>query len=328
MELIYIIIINLSLAGILFTIFLTSMMHKKYRLPFLSTYLYFQIFLAIFGTYGVLVPGIIRVVLANQEISTIEVENISHFFTFLGFPFLVLCWYMFLRCCHELVDTSLPTCLTLSYLVIWFLFFTGYGILLYFFQDVSDRYFPLIPQLIGIIIGGLALPVLFHGTITLVISGRRKEQSHKQALFRFALLNLIIFSGVITLLLLNDKHQYIGAAFIFLFFTSSVLPVISIRSYLIQSIPVPESKLEGIGNMEQFIDQFGISKREEEIIQQICLGKSNKEISENLFITIQTVKDHVYRIFLKTGVKNRIQLSNLIRKLETLPRRPGGNRKP
>ncbi|MCK4465263.1 MAG: response regulator transcription factor, partial [Bacteroidales bacterium] len=56
-----------------------------------------------------------------------------------------------------------------------------------------------------------------------------------------------------------------------------------------------------------------ISRREEEIIQQICEGKSNKEISEALYISLQTVKDHIYRIFIKTGVKNRIQLTNLIR---------------
>ncbi len=316
MELIYIIVINLSLGGILFTIFLTSMMNKRYKLPFLSSYLYFQIFLAIFGTYGILVPGIIRVVLASQEISAMDVEKISHFFTFLGFPFLVLAWYMFLRCCHELVDTGLSACKTFSYLVIWFMFFTGYGIMLYFFKDLSTRYFPFLPRLITIILGGLGLLVLAHGTIIILTSLNGKEKTRKRALFRFGLLNFIIFSCVIALLLLADKHQYIGAAFVFLFFTASVLPAIVVRLYLIQSIPVPESKLDGIGNMEQFITEFGISKREEEIIHQICLGKSNREISEELFITLQTVKDHVYRIFLKTGVKNRIQLSNLIRKLE------------
>ena len=315
MELIYIITINLSLAGILFTIFLTSMMHKNYRLPFLSSYLYFQIFLAIFGTYGILVPGIIRVVLVNQEISTVDVEKISHFFTFLGFPFLVLAWYMFLRCCHELVDTGLPPCKTISYLVIWFLFFIGYGIVLYFFQGLSQRYFQLIPKLISIILGGLGLIVVAHGTIILLMSLKGKEKSRKKILLRFGILNFIVFSCVILLLLFADKHRYIGVVFVFLFFTSSVLPAIVMRLYLIKSIPVPESKLDGIGNMEQFITEFGISKREEEIIQQICLGKSNKEISEDLFITLQTVKDHVYRIFLKTGVRNRIQLSNLIRKL-------------
>jgi DNA-binding CsgD family transcriptional regulator len=41
---------------------------------------------------------------------------------------------------------------------------------------------------------------------------------------------------------------------------------------------------------------------------------TNQEISDSLFISVQTVKDHIYRIFLKTGVKNRVQLTNLLGK--------------
>ncbi len=49
-----------------------------------------------------------------------------------------------------------------------------------------------------------------------------------------------------------------------------------------------------------------------ESIYQLCAGKTNKEISRALFISLQTVKDHIYRIYLKTNVKNRVQLINLI----------------
>jgi len=45
----------------------------------------------------------------------------------------------------------------------------------------------------------------------------------------------------------------------------------------------------------------------------ICKGNSNQDISDSLFISLQTVKDHIHRIYLKTGVKNRVQLTNLIR---------------
>jgi DNA-binding NarL/FixJ family response regulator len=62
----------------------------------------------------------------------------------------------------------------------------------------------------------------------------------------------------------------------------------------------------------QFLEEFKISKREVEVIQQLCEGKTNKEISDALFISLQTVKDHVYRIYQKTDVKNRVQLINLI----------------
>lgn len=57
--------------------------------------------------------------------------------------------------------------------------------------------------------------------------------------------------------------------------------------------------------------RFGITPREQEIIFLICEGKSNREIKDLLFISLQSVKDHVYRIYRKTGVKNRVQLTNL-----------------
>ena len=57
-----------------------------------------------------------------------------------------------------------------------------------------------------------------------------------------------------------------------------------------------------------FSEKFEISKREREVIQLICKGLSNQEISDALFISLQTVKDHIHHIFVKTGVKNRSSL--------------------
>jgi ATP/maltotriose-dependent transcriptional regulator MalT len=62
-----------------------------------------------------------------------------------------------------------------------------------------------------------------------------------------------------------------------------------------------------------FTEEHDISKRECEVVRLICRGLSNQEISETLFISLQTVKDHTHRIFVKTGVRNRVQLSNMIR---------------
>ena len=36
------------------------------------------------------------------------------------------------------------------------------------------------------------------------------------------------------------------------------------------------------------------------------------KIADHLFISVETVKDHNYKIFQKTGVKSRIQLANLV----------------
>ena len=38
-----------------------------------------------------------------------------------------------------------------------------------------------------------------------------------------------------------------------------------------------------------------------------CVGSSNQEIAEKLFISTNTVKTHIYKIYKKIGVPSRIQ---------------------
>ena len=45
-----------------------------------------------------------------------------------------------------------------------------------------------------------------------------------------------------------------------------------------------------------------------DIFREIMAGKSNKEIEASLHIAFNTVKNHVYSIFRKTGVNSRAQL--------------------
>lgn len=61
------------------------------------------------------------------------------------------------------------------------------------------------------------------------------------------------------------------------------------------------------------LERFGITRREGEIIALICSGRTNQEIADQLFISPATVKDHNYNIFRKTGVRNRVELVNLMR---------------
>ena len=50
-----------------------------------------------------------------------------------------------------------------------------------------------------------------------------------------------------------------------------------------------------------------LTPREKEILMLIASGKTNQEISEECFISPSTVKTHIYNIFQKIHVTNRIQ---------------------
>ncbi|MEK5447595.1 response regulator transcription factor [Paenibacillus sp. FSL R7-0331] len=61
-------------------------------------------------------------------------------------------------------------------------------------------------------------------------------------------------------------------------------------------------------------EEWGISPREEEVLELIVHGKTNKEIAGALFISEHTVKNHLSRIFNKMNVTDRSQIIALIYK--------------
>ena len=84
-----------------------------------------------------------------------------------------------------------------------------------------------------------------------------------------------------------------------------------------EKIVEQKSKLQKAFNnptaFNQFLEEFKISSKEWEIIELVCDGCTNKEIDDKLYISLATVKDYLHKIFQKTGVKNRVQLTNFIR---------------
>ena len=52
--------------------------------------------------------------------------------------------------------------------------------------------------------------------------------------------------------------------------------------------------------------QLGLSRREQELVQLISCGLSNKEIANQLNLSDQTVKNHIHRILRKLGASDRL----------------------
>ncbi len=142
-----------------------------------------------------------------------------------------------------------------------------------------------------------------------------KPQYKRQRLFDLARIQLtwilawVLLRLLYYLALIPDWTFVVFEAVLFL--TTNVLVLLFLRGfasgiqsgYRMRTISFEDQKKEFL--------KFGITKREQEIIQLICEGKSNREIEDQLFISLQSVKDHIYRIYQKTRVKNRVQLANL-----------------
>ena len=127
---------------------------------------------------------------------------------------------------------------------------------------------------------------------------------------------------IIVLTASEDKDEYIqamkhGSSGIVLKQTATELLIKSIRKVYEGEIWLDARTTAAI--MSQFGDpsepgprerkKSAISKREREVIACVAQGFKNKEIGEKLFISEQTVKNHIHNIFDKLGVSDRLELA-------------------
>jgi DNA-binding CsgD family transcriptional regulator len=100
-----------------------------------------------------------------------------------------------------------------------------------------------------------------------------------------------------------NQTNYSVAVFIFLFNVFFILPTL----FNLGKTGTDQQNALPTG----FASRYGITVREREIIVLLRNGLSYRSIGEKLFISAKTVETHVYSIYRKTGVKNRLQLFQL-----------------
>jgi DNA-binding NarL/FixJ family response regulator len=65
----------------------------------------------------------------------------------------------------------------------------------------------------------------------------------------------------------------------------------------------------GAGGSGKMRERSPLSAREREIVALVAQGYKNKEMAEKMFISEQTVKNHLHNIFDKLGVSDRLELA-------------------
>lgn len=132
---------------------------------------------------------------------------------------------------------------------------------------------------------------------------------------------------VIILTASEDKNEFVqamklGCSGIVLKQTASDLIVKSIRKVhageiwldshttaaVMRQFAAPvESSLASSANKSR--ERSPLSTREREIVALVAQGYKNKEMAEKMFISEQTVKNHLHNIFDKLGVSDRLELA-------------------
>ncbi len=162
-----------------------------------------------------------------------------------------------------------------------------FAIILIFIKSITKP--AIILNILGIWIPtgfSLLISIIYHKRIDTGVF--RKE---KWIFILLALLNLIL------------SFILHSVPFIFIISISILIYHIFYRFYFSSPISKTEKSLT-----DEFIKDFSITKREQEIILALLDGKSNKELAETLFVSAKTIETHLANIYRKVGVKNRLEL--------------------
>lgn len=277
--------------------------------PF-SAMLYYQAFIFTFGFYGIWGQVIIKTFLSGL-VSDELLKKFLDISVLPGLPFLIFAWLMLIKFSREITGRDKSRYFITIFLAANFIALLALGLIITSNQGTGHqvylRYYFII------------FTLLYYGAAAAHLFFRKKKNTllHKYE-GRIAAFSLILISSSQCLILgyYNDRPLP-GLLFVFTFFAgSSFLPL-----YFKYGTTLSSLKLDSETDLsyDDFCKKFEISPREGEIIREICNGLSNKEISEKLFISLQTVKDHTHRIYIKTNVKSRVQLITLLREIRIKP---------
>jgi len=70
--------------------------------------------------------------------------------------------------------------------------------------------------------------------------------------------------------------------------------------------------IEGGKISDAFISTYKITKREAEVVELISHGLTNQQIADRLYVSLTTVRTHIYNVFQKTGAESRVHLLRLV----------------
>jgi DNA-binding CsgD family transcriptional regulator len=228
----------------------------------------------------------------------------------LGLPFLVFAWLMLIQFSCGISGRKKN-----NWLILWFLILNSSLIIAIGYYIAKNNEIQPATLIKYYFITMNFLYSLISSLLILVpMKGKSVVHNYDRKIIAPAIFFIMV--SQITTLSFYSSQSYIALIFIFTFFAGNTfLPIYLNYGTLMTAF---NSEIAKDLSFEEFCKKFEVSRRETDIVREICNGLSNKEISDKLFISLQTVKDHTHRIFIKTNVRSRVQLINLVKELKKL----------
>jgi len=304
---VYILLFIVSAGASATGIILATRLRKRYGPGIFAPLLYFQVFIYTFGFYGIWGQVAIDLFL-GQSVSQELLQRLHDIAMLLSLPFLIFAWYMLIRFTGGLAGIATGR----FWFIAVFLLVNSAVMLLLVFIIAGDKGAGTGNVMSGYyIIMNLIHYLLAAYLIHFPWKGQNLIHDHDRKIVAPVLFIIMMIQCVPVMFM--ERGEWPGMIFIFGFFAGNLFLPVYFSWFTLAHSFASSKETVTTGSFDEFCRKYKISPRESEVIMEICNGLSNKEISEKLFISLQTVKDHSHHIYIKTNVKSRVQLINLVK---------------
>ena len=296
-------------------IYISYQLARRYRFRFLNYYLYSIVFGVGFGFVNYLGKMFSGQVLAQSR-SWDALITANIIISSLASPILIAGTYMMMCWILDLLWGKVPRWFKIGFWLSQVLFILVFlaTTKIYFETKDLQSVNPLFAALEKI-----EMLIIIIAILCLVLKGRSLENKAKGKLaFNLGILHFVgvtVFFGSYLFILPYFAKNSLAffSALAFLHLLVELVPLFYLKGFLGKHhAELAFSPME-VHGIKRFFDQFKMTEREQSIIRLILKGKTNDEIGDALFISSKTVKNNISNIYQKAGVKNRIQLTNLVR---------------
>jgi DNA-binding CsgD family transcriptional regulator len=281
-------------------------LQKTYRHPFLSDYVMVLLLSAVWGFALWTVPGLLDSVHSVYG-GNPTFSNVPMVAKWFGFPFHLLQLYFLVLTLGGLQRFPIGRLFKQIYLA------AAGIILVVLFAALLNRLSGGYVHLFSILHAQTTYAYLIFQALVFLGSGLRAlkiaEPDRRRAIARFSWLYLAGF--VLYFILTAWVIPY--TAYAPWFFSAYHWPplialIIALRKGAVSG-PISSPAVSD----DVFSDRFEWTERERDILRGLLAGRTNGQMAKDFFLSHQTVKNYVSRIYKKIGISNRLELMNAAR---------------
>ncbi len=305
----------LSLAASVGMIVISHRLLKRHAYKFLNFYFYYVIFFYVYGFLNFTSRLILARIFAQAPD---PLNTASQVIGVTAMPVLFISLFFAMSWIRDLVGKRIPIRLKTIYwtaqAVVLAAFLYGVASLAKTNDfSLAGPIFEVITKLELLIILLILLQIYFYAR-ALTDSNRKQLAMNLGHMYLAGFSLMAIFGKFIRIpFYIYPEELFFQVAVTSLFFFLNIPPLFYLYVFLKKHHGEWGTHGPEPARLRDFYTRYEITGREEEIIDLLMEGKTNEEIGDELFISTKTVKNNISTIYKKTGAKNRVQLSNLLR---------------